>query len=54
MEKHGVLRSDLEHGRDLPGVRSLLSATAATAHAALREATRILREATRIVAELPE
>ncbi|MDX2540580.1 phytoene/squalene synthase family protein [Streptomyces sp. WI04-05B] len=47
LEKHGVVRSDLERGRDLPGVRSLLSATAATAHATLREATRI-------IAELPE
>lgn len=47
LEKHGVDRSDLEQGRNLPGVRSLLSATASTAHATLREATRI-------VAELPE
>ncbi|MDQ0931283.1 phytoene/squalene synthase family protein [Streptomyces turgidiscabies] len=47
LEKHGVARSDLENGRDLPGVRSLLAATATTAHATLREATRI-------VAELPE
>ncbi|WP_189146667.1 phytoene/squalene synthase family protein [Streptomyces lacrimifluminis] len=44
LEKHGVVRSDLEQGRDLPGVRSLLSATAATAHATLREATRIVAE----------
>ncbi|WP_329277580.1 phytoene/squalene synthase family protein [Streptomyces sp. NBC_01451] len=44
LEKHGVVRADLEHGRDLPGVRSLLSATAATAHATLREATRIIAE----------
>ncbi|MEU6223058.1 squalene/phytoene synthase family protein [Streptomyces sp. NPDC047042] len=47
LEKHGVTRSDLEQGRDLPAVRSLLSATAATAHATLRESTRI-------VTELPE
>ncbi len=44
LEEHGVTRSDLEQGRDLPGVRSLLSATAATAHATLREATRIVAE----------
>lgn len=47
LEKHGVTRQDLEQGRNLPGVRSLLSATASTAHATLREATRI-------IAELPE
>ncbi|MGY1501259.1 phytoene/squalene synthase family protein [Streptomyces sp. QTS52] len=44
LEKHGAVRADLEQGRDLPGVRSLLSATAATAHATLREATRIVAE----------
>nr|WP_275409201.1 squalene/phytoene synthase family protein [Streptomyces sp. SID12501] len=44
LEKHGVVRADLERGRDLPGVRSLLSATAATAHATLHEATRIVAE----------
>jgi 15-cis-phytoene synthase len=47
LEKHGVVRADLENGRNLPGVRSLLTATATAAHATLREATRI-------VAELPE
>ncbi|WP_157876715.1 phytoene/squalene synthase family protein [Streptomyces graminilatus] len=44
LERHGVVRSDLERGRDLPGVRSLLAETAVTAHATLRESTRIVAE----------
>ncbi|KAA0939259.1 squalene/phytoene synthase family protein [Streptomyces apricus] len=38
LERHGVTREDLEQGRDLPGVRALITATAATARATLREA----------------
>ncbi|MFI2779245.1 squalene/phytoene synthase family protein [Streptomyces sp. ALB3] len=31
-QRHGVTRGDLEQGRDTPGVRALISATAGTAH----------------------
>lgn len=44
LERHGVMRSDLEQGRDTPGVRALISATADAAHATLREAGRIVGE----------
>ncbi|MFI2781458.1 squalene/phytoene synthase family protein [Streptomyces sp. ALB3] len=44
LERHGVTRGDLEQGRDTPGVRALISATADTAHATLRMASRIVDE----------
>ncbi|WP_190038672.1 squalene/phytoene synthase family protein [Streptomyces fructofermentans] len=42
LERHGVTRADLESGRDVPAVRSLVSATAGTARATLDEAAVIL------------
>ena len=42
LDKHGITRSDLEKGRDLPGVRALVSATAEAARTTLHEATVIL------------
>ncbi|WP_196942846.1 phytoene/squalene synthase family protein [Streptomyces sclerotialus] len=44
LERHGVLRADLEAGRDVPGVRALLTDAAGKAHGTLREATRLLNE----------
>ncbi|MFF8557053.1 squalene/phytoene synthase family protein [Streptomyces sp. NPDC015501] len=44
LQRHGVTRADLEQGRDTPGVRALISATADTAHATLEEASRIVDE----------
>jgi len=38
LERYGVTREDLERGRDLPGVRALVAATAQTARGTLREA----------------
>ncbi len=42
LDQYGITRSDLEKGRDLPGVRALISATAGAARATLREAAVIL------------
>ncbi|WP_221356928.1 squalene/phytoene synthase family protein [Streptomyces beigongshangae] len=42
LERYGVTREDLERGRDLPGVRALVEATARTADATLREARVLL------------
>ncbi|MDQ1034446.1 phytoene synthase [Streptomyces sp. V3I8] len=42
LDRYGVTREDLERGRDLPGVRALIAATAATARATLREADVLL------------
>jgi phytoene synthase len=42
LDRYGIARTDLEKGRDLPGVRALISATAETARATLREAGAIL------------
>ncbi|WP_433623655.1 squalene/phytoene synthase family protein [Nocardia sp. CA-120079] len=44
LDRHGVTRADLEQGRDTPGVRALLSATASSARASLVESERILGE----------
>lgn len=44
LERHGVTRADLDAGRDVPGVRTLLSEAADKAHGTLREATRLLDE----------
>ncbi|MFF3483185.1 squalene/phytoene synthase family protein [Streptomyces sp. NPDC002701] len=38
LDRYGVTREDLEQGRDLPEVRALIAATAATAHTTLWEA----------------
>ncbi|WAU83639.1 squalene/phytoene synthase family protein [Streptomyces sp. Qhu-G9] len=38
LDRYGIARADLEQGRDLPGVRALIAATAQTARATLREA----------------
>ncbi|WP_328492478.1 squalene/phytoene synthase family protein [Streptomyces sp. NBC_00414] len=37
LERYEITREDLERGRDLPGVRALVAATAGTARATLRE-----------------
>ncbi|WP_406280376.1 squalene/phytoene synthase family protein [Nocardia sp. NBC_00881] len=42
LDRHGVTRADLEKGRDTPGVRALLSATASSARATLVEGERVL------------
>ncbi|WP_052457001.1 squalene/phytoene synthase family protein [Streptomyces sp. AcH 505] len=44
LARYGVTREDLEQGRDTPGVRNLIAATAATAREALLEADRIVGE----------
>ncbi|MFI8997777.1 squalene/phytoene synthase family protein [Streptomyces sp. NPDC053542] len=44
LEQHGVDRADLVAGRDVPGVRELISDAAGKAHGTLREATRLLDE----------
>ena len=46
LDRFGVTRSDLEAGRDTPGVRKLIAATAATARDTLFEAERIVDEVT--------
>lgn len=38
LDRYDIARADLEQGRDLPGVRALIAATAQTARATLREA----------------
>ncbi|MFC8194959.1 squalene/phytoene synthase family protein [Streptomyces sp. NPDC057298] len=38
LDRYDIAREDLEQGRDLPGVRALIAATAQTARATLREA----------------
>ncbi|PSM40407.1 hypothetical protein C6Y14_27405 [Streptomyces dioscori] len=38
LDRYDITREDLERGRDLPGVRALVAATARTARATLREA----------------
>ncbi|MFI9028239.1 phytoene/squalene synthase family protein [Streptomyces sp. NPDC053560] len=44
LEQHGVTRADLDAGRDVPGVRALLTDAAGKAHHTLREASRLLDE----------
>ncbi|WP_406273031.1 squalene/phytoene synthase family protein [Nocardia sp. NBC_00881] len=44
LDRHGVTRADLEQGRDTPGARALISATASSARAALVESERIIGE----------
>ncbi|MEV0598737.1 squalene/phytoene synthase family protein [Streptomyces sp. NPDC050315] len=44
LAQHGVDRADLAAGRNVPGVRTLLSEAADKAHATLREASRLLDE----------
>jgi phytoene synthase len=44
LDRHGVTRTDLRDGRDTPGVRALISATASSARASLVESERILGE----------
>lgn len=44
LDRYGVSRADLEHGRDTPGVRALISATADTARTALIAGGRIVEE----------
>ncbi|MFI1176855.1 squalene/phytoene synthase family protein [Streptomyces melanogenes] len=44
LDRHGVTRTDLERGRDTPGVRALLEATAGNARASLDAGQRMLGE----------
>ncbi|MGO4614712.1 squalene/phytoene synthase family protein [Nocardia sp. 2YAB30] len=44
LDRYGVSRADLEQGRDTPGVRALISATASSARASLVASEQILGE----------